>query len=113
MGIERLHSILNLFLLYIFSMILLWIGIAYISQNIRYSSAQRYLSFAIAQMENNYFADNVVEQCIQEGREHGYTINVKKYEREGNTDAGVSLEYTYIFPVFQKKVTYTLEGYAR
>lgn len=113
MNIEKLQGIVHLFLIYLFSMIFLWIGITYVLQNIRYCSAQRYFSAVTAAVEESYFSDRVIERCIQDAGGKGYQLSVRKYVGKDHADAKLSLEYTFVIPVLQKEQKYRIEGYAR
>lgn len=113
MKVERIQGIFHLFLIYLFSMIFLWIGITYVSQNIRYSSAQRYFSAVTAAVEQSYFSERVIDRCVQDAGKKGYHLSVQRYAGADRADAKISLEYVFVIPVLQKEQRYRIEGYAR
>lgn len=109
----RVRGILPLFFIFVFSMVFMWIGITYVSQNIKYSSAQKFFTFVVRELENSYFADDVVANCKEEAKKNGYQLEIVPYGTREHRDARVILNFSYTFPMLQKVQRYTIEGYAR
>lgn len=109
----RISGILHLFLLFLFSMIFMWIGITYVSQNISYNNAQKFFGGVVRELENNYFSDDAVLRCREWARENGYQLEIEEYGTKEHKDAKVVLAFTFTFPIIQKTQTMTMEGYAR
>lgn len=109
----RVQGIFHLFLIFVFSMIFMWIGITYVSQNITYSSAQRFLSVVVQELENNYFSQDTIQQCKKRAEENGYELKIEEYVAKEHRDAKIVLDFFYTFPIIQKVQKYTIEGYAR
>lgn len=107
-----MKGIISQFVLFFFLMLLMWTGVSYVSQNMKYGSAREFYSSIIRQIENSDFDERVMSECQQKARERGYLLSIKQY-KENRRDAKVTLEYDYTFPVTQKRKTYTINGYAR
>lgn len=109
----KMGGIFHLFLIFLFSMFFMWIGITYVSQNIQYSSAQRFLTSVVRELENNYFEEETVERCRKRAADRGYQLTVQVYGTREHRDAKVILDFSYTFPIIRKVQTYSMEGYAR
>lgn len=108
----KIYGIFHLFLIFIFSMVFMWIGITYVSQNIQYSGAQRFFGVVVRELEEQYFSAEAEEQCKKRAEDYGYLLQVEKFGKE-HRDARVALTFSYTFPIIQKVQSYTIEGYAR
>lgn len=109
----KLIGILSHFLLYLFLMLLMWIGVAYVAQNICYSNASRFYNNVVRKMEEQYYDPTVLEECRQAAQDNGYRLTVDVYEQEGRKTTKVILDMTYIFPIVEEERHYIIEGYAR
>ncbi len=109
----KMGGIFHLFLIFMFSMFFMWIGITYVSQNIQYSSAQKFFACVVRELENSYFAEETMEQCRERAADHGYRLTVQIYGTKEHKDAKVILDFSYTFPIIRKVQKYTIEGYAR
>lgn len=109
----KIMELFSYFVLYFFLIVFLWIGVTYVSQNVQYSSAKKFHSSVVAQLENSYFDSGVVEECRKLAEKNGYQLTIDIYNEAGAKDARVILDVTYVFPVIQITRQYTIEGYAR
>lgn len=109
----RIQGIFHLFLIFIFSMIFMWIGITYVSQNIQYSSAQKFFGNVIRELENQHFSAEAVNECRERAKRNGYSFRIDEFGEGEHRDARVVLTFSFTFPIIQKVQQYTLEGYAR
>lgn len=109
----RSFGIVSHFVLYLFLMLMMWVGAAYVSQNICYSNACRFYRNVVKQMEEQYYDSAVLEECRQAAKDNGYILTVDLYEQEGKKAAKVILDMTYVFPIVKEERHYTIEGYAR
>lgn len=109
----RIQGIFHLFLIFIFSMIFMWIGITYVSQNIQYSSAQKFFGSVIRELENHNFSAEAAEKCRDRAEQNGYVLQIEEFGEGEHRDARVKLIFTFTFPIIQKVQQYTMEGYAR
>jgi hypothetical protein len=96
-----------------FSMIFIWIGIAYVSQNIEYSCAQNFFNSVVREIENSYFSEDIMEQCAQKAKENGYELSIREFSSKEHKDAKIRLDFSYTYPIIQKVQRYSIEGYAR
>lgn len=109
----RIQGIFHLFLIFIFSLIFMWIGITYVSQNIQYSTAQKFFSAVVIELENQCLSTEVVNQCKERAEQNGYHLQIEEFGEGGHRDARVILTFSFTFPIIQKVQQYTMEGYAR
>lgn len=96
-----------------FMILFLWIGVAYVSQNIQYSSARQFHDSVVQNLENSYFAPDVIKECKEKAERNDYRLVVGIYGKGAHKDARVILDFDYTFPVIQVTRHYTIEGYAR
>ena len=108
----KTFGIVSHFVLYLFLMLLMWVGVAYVSQNIYYSNACRFYRNVVTRMEEQDYDSAVLEECRQ-AKDNGYILTVDLYEREGKKTAKVVMDMIYVFPIIQEERHYTIEGYAR
>lgn len=109
----NLTDVVGQFLLFFFLVLFMWIGVAYVSLNIQYSSARQFFDDVVEQIENHYFSSEILEECRQRAEENGYQLAIETFGEEGNMDARVVLNLVYVYPVVQVSRCYTIEGYAR
>ncbi len=109
----RITGVLSHVVLYLFLMVFMWVGVTYVSQNIWYSSARNFYSSVVSRLENSYFDERVIDMCKEDARENGYRLTVDVFGEEGERDARVILDMTYVFPILKTARQYTIEGYAR
>lgn len=108
----RFFAMVSHFVLYLFLMLMMWVGVAYVSQNIAYSNACRFYGNAVKYMEEHDYAPVVLEECRQAAKKNGYILTVDLYGQKGGKTARVILDMTYVFPIVQEERHYTIEGYA-
>lgn len=94
-------------------LIFIWIGIAYIIQNISYSSARQFHGAVITQLENSYYDIAVIADCKQKAQKAGYELNVQVYGDANEKDAKVTLGFRYVIPLAGIEKEYEIEGYSR
>ncbi len=109
----RIANLLSHFISLIFLMLFMWIGAAYVSQNIQYSCAKQFFNSAIVKMENNDLKEDIINQCKEKAERKGYHLTVDTVQENSHIDARVILEFDYLYPVIQVSRHYTIEGYAR
>lgn len=109
----RAMGMFSHFVLFLFLLLFLWIGVTYVSQNIQYSSAKKFHSSVVERVENSYFDPAVIGECREKAEKNGYQLTVETYGEMGNMDARIILDFVYVFPVIQMSRRYTIEGYAR
>lgn len=107
------QSMISQFVQFVFLMLMLWVGVTYVSQNIQYSSAKRFHGNVVEQLENSYFDNQIIKDCERNAKESGYQLTIKTYGDIRNRDATVSLKFSFIFPVIRVEKEYIIEGYAR
>ncbi len=108
-----MRSLIEHFVTFFLLLIFIWIGVAYIMQNIVYSSAREFHGAVITQLENSYFDPMVVEECKRKAEQAGYRLRVDVYGEENKKDARVSLKFRYVIPMAGIKKDYEIEGYSR
>lgn len=109
----RIQGVFHLFLIFIFSIVFMWIGITYVSQNIQYSSAQRFFCSVIKELENQHLSTEVVKECRMRAQRNGYFLQIDEFGKGEHRDARVILTFSFTFPIIQKVQQYKVEGYAR
>lgn len=109
----KLQGMISHFILFILLMLLMWVGVTYVSQNIQYSSAKKFHSSVVEQIENSYFDKQVIRDCERKAEENSYRLRVESYDGRNGKDAKVRLELSFTFPVLQRTKQYVIEGYAR
>ncbi len=107
-----MKNILSQFVLFFMLMLLMWVGVSYVSQNMKYGSARDFFASVVRKIENSDFDESVMSSCERLAGEQGYSLSIQQYD-DNRRDASVTLTYEYIFPVTQKKKIYTIRGYAR
>lgn len=111
--VKSSRGVLSLFVLFVFSMIFMWIGVVFVSQNIQYSSALRFHNNAICQLENTRIDSRMISKLVESARQNGYTLLIKQFEEGNDINALVELSYKYRFPIINKTNEYCLKGFAR
>lgn len=94
-------------------LIFIWIGIAYIIQNMAYSSAREFHGAVVTQLENSYFDETVMEDCRRKAARAGYDLDVQVYGSGNEKDAKVTLTFHYTIPLAGIHKIYKIEGYSR
>lgn len=107
-----MKGLIQQFILLFFLLVIMWVGITYVSQNIQYSSAKQMYNEIVMLLENYAFQQQVIEECIENAKKNGYQLFVQLYG-EKKKDAKVTLKFSYTYPIVQRKVNYVIEGYAR
>lgn len=108
-----MRMIIEHFITFLLLLIFIWIGIAYVMQNIRYSSAREFHGAVVTQLENSYFDENVMEDCKRKAAAAGYDLNIRVYGSGNEKDAKVSLAFEYVIPLAGIVKKYEIEGYSR
>lgn len=107
-----MRGMMSQFVLFIFLTALFWISVTYVSLNMQYCGAKQYYAGIVRQLEDSYFDDMVIRDCITEAKRQGYQLSVRRYG--GNDkDARVTMQYEFVFPMTQTKKCYVIDGYAR
>ena len=57
-----MRMIVEHFITFLLLLIFIWIGVAYILQNVMYSSAREFHGAVVTQLENSYFDDAVMDK---------------------------------------------------
>jgi len=104
-------GIVSQFSLFFFLMLLSWISLSYVSQNMQYGSARDFYRMVVRQIENSDFDSSVLADCRKKAESRGYQLKIEQYK--DMRDARVTLQYVYTFPVTQQKRKYVIDGYAR
>ena len=107
-----MRGLISQFVLSFFLSFLLWIGITYACQNMRYCNAREYYESVLRQIEDSYFDQAVILDCTAKAEQQGYQLSVQCYG-ESKQDARVTLQYEYALPVVQVKKKCVIDGYAR
>lgn len=108
-----MRILLEHFITFLLLLIFIWIGIAYILQNIMYSSAREFHGSVVTQLENSYFDLEVIEDCKKKAESAGYDLEVVVYGEENRKDAKVCLTFRYVVPLAGIEKNYEIEGYSR
>lgn len=80
------------------------------------AAAKEYKADVVAEIENSNFNPNVINTCISQARQSGYTLEVRAgtYDERNNMQtAEVILSYSYQIPLFGITDTKTTRGIAR
>lgn len=109
----RAQGVFHLFLIFMFSMVFMWIGITYVSQNIRYSGAHDFFDTVVYKLEEQNFSAEAKAWCMEKAEENGYSLEIQIFGENWRRDARVILAFSYTFPIIHKVQRYTIEGYAR
>lgn len=108
-----MRMIIEHFITFLLLLIFIWVGIAYIIQNISYSSAREFHGAVVTQLENSYFDKVVIEDCKKKAEKAGYDLRIRVYGEDNKKDARVSLKFKYIIPLVGIEKKYEIEGYSR
>ncbi len=108
-----MRVIIEHFITFLLLLIFIWIGIAYIIQNVLYSSAREFHGAVVTQLENSYFDEAVMEDCRRKAERAGYDLDIRIYGSGNEKDAKVSLVFRYVIPLCGIEKTYEIEGYSR
>lgn len=104
--------VVSQFVLFFFIMLMLWVGVTYVSQNVQYSRAKQFFRDVTHSLQMSNFDNQVKQLCETEAKKRGYTLHVQLYG-DDMRDARVTLTFAFLYPLIHKKETYTVEGYAR
>ncbi len=107
-----MKGLIHQFILLLFLLLTMWVGITYVSQNIQYSNAKKVHQEIVIVLENHGFQESVIKECEENAKKNGYRLFVELYG-EKKKDAKVTLKFSYIYPLVHKKTDYVIEGYAR
>ena len=108
-----MKMVIEHFITFLLLLIFIWIGIAYIIQNVLYSSAREFHGSVVTQVENSYFEQAVIEDCKKRAEKAGYELKVQVYGEENKKDAKVTLGFRYVIPLAGIVKKYEIEGYSR
>lgn len=101
------------FITFFLLMLFIWIGVAYILQNIQYSSAREFHGAVVTQLENSYFDEEVMDYCERRAEQAGYQLTIRVYGDGDEKDAKITLAFTYVIPLVGIRKDYKIEGYSR
>lgn len=96
---------------FLFAMFL-FVNMAAIYENVRYSSARDFYNGVVNEIERSDFHSEVIKQCMEKAKQRGGTLSVDLYGEE-KKNARVRMHFEYVVPILQIKRTFTLDGYAR
>lgn len=108
-----MRMIIEHFITFLLLLLFIWIGMAYIMQNIRYSSAREFHGAVVTQLENSYFDEEVIEDCKKRAEKAGYDLRVRVYGDGDEKDAKITLTFTHVIPLAGIRKEYEIEGYSR
>ncbi len=108
-----MRMIIEHFVTFFLLLIFIWIGVAYIIQNVLYSSAREFHGAVVTQLENSYFDAQVQEDCRKKAADAGYDLKIQVYGDGDEKDAKVSLSFKYVIPLAGIEKKYEIEGYSR
>lgn len=108
-----MKMIVEHFITFLLLLIFIWIGVAYIIQNVLYSSARQFHGGVVTQLENSYFDPVVIADCEEKAKKAGYELEIQVYGEKNQKDAKVSLGFEYVIPLAGIKKKYEIEGYSR
>ena len=80
------------------------------------AAAKEYKSQVVAELENSNFNPEVIDACVQQARELGYSLEVNGYvydEAHDIQSAEVIVSYSYEMPLFGIAKTQMTRGIAR
>ncbi len=110
---EIMKMVIEHFITFLLLLIFIWIGIAYIIQNVLYSSAREFHGSVVTQVENSYFDTDIIEDCKKRAEKAGYELKVQVYGEENKKDAKITLGFQYVIPLAGIVKKYEIEGYSR
>ncbi len=108
-----MRMIIEQFITFLLLLLFIWIGMAYIMQNIQYSSAREFHGAVVTQLENSYFDEGVIDNCKKRASQAGYDLKIRVYGEGDEKDAKITLAFVYVIPVVGIKKEYEIEGYSR
>lgn len=94
----------------------LFLCISVSSSSAAVAAAKEYKADVIAEIENSNFNPAVIDACIQQARELGYSLEVNGYvydEAHDIQSAEVMVTYSYEMPLFGIAKTQMTRGIAR
>lgn len=71
---------ITVFLIFAF----LYMGVGIISASIDSAAAEQYTSDAAIQIESYNFSDSIINSCIQNAADKGYTMTITKIDSDGD-----------------------------
>lgn len=107
-----MKGVIGQFVLFFFLSLLLWISVSYVSLNMKYCGAKEYHRSIVRIIEDSYFEQSMIQNCIAQAKQEGYQLSVQCYG-ESRKDARIILQYDFVFPLFQEIRHYCIDGYAR
>lgn len=94
----------------------IFICIALSTASAQVAAAKEYKADVIAEIENSNFNPDVMDACIIQASQAGYTLDITSciYDEDSNIQtAEVILSYSYELPVFGITQVKTTRGFAR
>lgn len=111
-----------------FILMILLLGAGILSAQVNVANAQDYKADVIAELENSNYSPNVLNGCIRQAVENGYSIKIKTYapgkttasyttpsvvDTSGVVMAEVKLSYPYRIGFLNSETWHQIRGYAR
>lgn len=85
----------------------------FIAADIATMNARDAQSAYVTEIENADFADSVIDKCIDNAAQNGYTLVVNPVQIGSTRMAEVTLTYTYRVPLIGVESDHTITGYAK
>lgn len=95
------------FILMLFFTALSFLGVFYLSQNVRYGSARTYYRETVYQLQKSDYLEEAKKLCYKEAKDRGYQVQI---ESKTAGYVHVVLRYEVLFP-FGLRKEYVLDGY--
>lgn len=111
-----MKQIIGGFSILIVLMLNIFICITVITVSGDVAAAKEYKADVIAEIENSNFNPNVIDSCVSQASEAGYTLQIANctYDEDNNVQtAEVVLSYSYKLPLFGITDTKSTRGIAR
>ncbi len=111
-----MRNIIGAFSALVILVLNLFLCISVSSASVAVSAAKEYKADVIAEIENSNFNPEVIDACVQQARELGYSLEVNGYvydEAHDIQSAEVIVSYSYEMPLFGIAKTQMTRGIAR
>lgn len=111
-----MRNIIGAFSALVILVLNLFLCISVSSTSAAVSAAKEYKADVIAEIENSNFNPGVINACVQQARELGYSLEVNGYVYDEANDiqsAEVVVTYSYEMPLFGIAKTQMTRGIAR
>lgn len=103
-----MKNIIEFFVLFLFLVVFLWVGITCVQQNIIVNNARAYATSISEHLRNHDLSEGVMAEVVSQATEDGYEVVI---EEDGYTDVAMKrilLKYTYHVPLINFSKEYTI-----